>query len=111
MSHQGVVVPQAGKTIFSRELTFKGGTHSAPLSIIPEAKAKEMAARLPVVPESPSNHYVNFLKACMGEEKTRSPFQTFAPLAQIFSLGIIAMRRNRKLIFNRDTKEIVNQQS
>ena len=98
----------AGKVIYSNELTFKGGTHSAPLFIIPEAKAKEMAPKLPKVPESPSNHYVNFLKACMGEEKTRSPFQTFAPLAQIFSLGIIAIRRNRKLIFNRDTKEIVN---
>jgi predicted dehydrogenase len=98
----------AGKVIYSNELTFKGGTHSAPLFIIPEAKAKEMAPKLPKVPESPSDHYVNFLKACMGEEKTRSPFQIFAPLAQIFSLGIIAIRRNRKLIFNRDTKEIVN---
>jgi len=98
----------AGKVIYSNELTFKGGTHSAPLFIIPEARAKEMAPKLPKVPVSPSDHYVNFLKACMGEEKTRSPFQTFAPLAQIFSLGIVAIRRNRKLIFNRDTKEIVN---
>jgi predicted dehydrogenase len=101
-------MPGAGKIIFSKELMFKGGTHSAPLSIIPESKAKEMASKLPVVPESPSDHYVNFLKACMGEEKTRSPFPVFAPLAQIFSLGIIALRRNKKLIFNRDTKEIVN---
>lgn len=100
--------PQSGKVIYSKELTFKGGTHSAPLFIIPEEKARTMASKLPVVPESPSNHYVNFLKACMGEEKTRSPFPVFAPLAQIFSLGIIAMRRNTKLIFNRDTKEIVN---
>jgi predicted dehydrogenase len=100
--------PQAGKVIYSKDLTFKGGTHSAPLFIIPAEKAKEMAPKLPAVPKSPSDHYVNFLKACMGEEKTRSPFQTFAPLAQIFSLGIIAMRRNKKLIFNRETKEIVN---
>jgi len=100
--------PQSGKVIYSKELTFKGGTHSAPLFIIPEAKAKEMASKLPEVPKSPSDHYVNFLKACMGEEKTRSPFQLFAPLSQIFSLGIIAMRRNTKLVFNRDTKEIVN---
>ncbi len=101
-------LPGAGKIIFSKELNFKGGTHSAPLFIFPEAKAKEMAPILPSYPESPSDHYVNFLKACMGEEKTRSPFQTFAPLAQLFSLGIIAIRRNKKLIFNRDTKEIVN---
>lgn len=100
--------PQSGKVIYSKELTFKGGTHSAPLFIIPEAKAKEMASKLPEVPKSPSNHYENFLKSCLGEEKTRSPFQIFAPLAQIFSLGIIAIRRNKKLIFNRETKEIVN---
>jgi hypothetical protein len=100
--------PQSGKIIYSKELTFKGGTHSAPLSIIPEEKAKEMVPKLPTYPESPSNHYVNFLKACMGEEKTRSPFPIFAPLAQLFSLGIIAIRRNNKLIFNRETKEIVN---
>lgn len=100
--------PRHGKIIYSKELTFKGGTHSAPLFIIPEEKAREMAPKLPVVPTSPSNHYINFLKACMGEEKTRSPFQIFAPLSQIFSLGVIAMRRNTKLIFNRDTNEIVN---
>jgi len=100
--------PLHGKIIYSKELTFKGATHSAPLFIIPEEKAREMAPKLPVVPKSPSNHYVNFLKGCMGEEKTRSPFQIFAPLAQLFSLGIIAMRRNRKLIFNRETKEFVN---
>lgn len=100
--------PLFGKIIYSKELTFKGGTHSAPLFIIPENKAREMASKLPEVPQSPSNHYVNFLKACMGEEKTRSPFEIFAPLSQIFSLGIIAMRRNKKLIFNRETREIVN---
>ncbi len=100
--------PQSGKVIYSKELTFKGGTHSAPLSIIPADKAKEMAQKLPAVPPSPSDHYVNFLKACLGEEKTRSPFPLFAPLAQIFSLGIIAMRRRSKLVFDRQTKEIVN---
>ena len=78
------------------------------LFIIPEEKAKEMAPKLPQYPESPSDHYVNFLKACQGLEQTRSPFQIFAPLSQIFSLGIIAIRRNKKLIFNRDTKEVVN---
>ena len=46
-----------GKIIYSKELTFKGGSHGSTLSIIPEEKAKEMASRLPVVPESPSNHW------------------------------------------------------
>ena len=98
----------SGKIIYSKELTFKGGTHSAPLFIIPEEKAKEMASRLPEYPDSPSNHYENFLKACLGEEKTRSPFEIFAPLSQIFSLGVIAMRRNQKLLFDDRNKEIIN---
>jgi hypothetical protein len=100
--------PGSGKIIYSKDLTFKGGTHSAPLFIIPAEKAKEMEPKLPDYPKNQSNHYVNFLKSVQGEEKTRSPFPIFAPLAQIFSLGIIAMRRNKKLIFDRNTKEIIN---
>lgn len=107
---QGVKEPRPinGKIIYSKELTFKGTAQRAPLSIIPADKAREMAPKLPKVPESPSTHYENFLLACMGKEKTRSSFQIFAPLSQIFCLGIIAIRRNKKLIFNRETKEITN---
>lgn len=100
--------PVAGKIIYSKELTFKGTAQRAPLSIIPAEKARELAPLLPPVPESPSDHYQNFLLACMGKEKTRSSFRVFAPLCQIFCLGIIAVRRNRKLLFNPETKEITN---
>lgn len=97
-----------GKIIYSKELIFKGGSHSSTLSIIPEEKAKEMASRLPEVPKSPSNHFANFLLACMGEEKTRSPFEVFGPMSQVFSLGVIAQRLNVPLVFDRHTKEITN---
>ncbi len=97
-----------GKIIYSKELTFKGGSHGSTLSIIPAEKAKEMASKLPEVPKSPSNHYANFLKACKGEEKTRSPFEIAGPLSQIFSLGVMAQKLNTKLEFNRDTKNITN---
>jgi hypothetical protein len=97
-----------GKIIYSKELTFKGGSHGSTLSIIPEAKAKEMASRLPVVPKSPSNHFANFLKACKGEEKTRSPFELAGPLSQVFSLGVIAQWMNTPLAFDRETKQITN---
>jgi hypothetical protein len=50
-------------------LIFKGSTHGSTLSIIPEEKAKAMKSKLPEAPESPSNHFANFLLACMGEEK------------------------------------------
>jgi hypothetical protein len=67
-----------------------------------------MASKLPEVPKSPSNHYANFLKACKGEEKTRSPFEIAGPLNQIFSLGVMAQKLNTKLLFDRDTRNITN---
>ena len=97
-----------GKIIYSKELTFKGGSHGSTLSIIPEEKAKEMAGRLPEVPVSPSNHYANFLKACKGEEKTRSPFDIAGPLSQVFCLGVLAQKFNTKLVFDRKTEHITN---
>ena len=97
-----------GKIIYSKELTFKGGSHGSTLSIIPEAKAKEMASRLPVVPASPSNHWKNFLLACKGEEQTRSPFSIAGPLSQVFCLGVLAQWLDTKLEFDRNKKIITN---
>jgi hypothetical protein len=97
-----------GKIIYSKELTFKGGSHGSTLSIIPEDKAKDMASKLPVVPQSPSNHFANFLKACKGEEKCRSSFDIAGPLSQVFTLGVMAQRLGTKLVFDRETKRITN---
>lgn len=97
-----------GKEIYSETLTFKGGSHGSTLSIIPDEKAREMEAKLPEVPESTSNHYVNFLLACMGKEKTRSPFSVSGPLSQVFCLGMISQWMAERLIFDRDKKQIVN---
>lgn len=97
-----------GKIIYSKELTFKGGSHGSTLTIIPEEKAKEMAGKLPEVPKSPSNHYANFLLACKGQEQARSPFSVAGPLSQVFCLGVIAQRLNTKLQFDPVTKQITN---
>lgn len=97
-----------GKIIYSKELTFKGGSHASILNIIPEEKANDLKNKLPEVPQSPSNHYANFLKACKGEEKTRSPFSVAGPLSQVFCMGVIAQRLNAKIDFDPVKKEIVN---
>jgi len=97
-----------GKIIYSKNLTFKGGTHGSTLSIIPESKAKEMESKLPTVPKSSSNHFANFLLACQGQEKTRSPFEIHGPLAQVFTLGVIAQRLNTKILFDLNAKQIIN---
>ena len=97
-----------GKIIYGKDLTFKGGSHGSTLSIIPEDKAKDLANKLPEVPASPSNHFANFLKACKGEEKTRSSFEIAGPLSQVFCLGVIAQRLNGKFDFDPVKKEITN---
>ena len=97
-----------GKEIYSKDLIFKGGSHGSTLSIIPEEKAEDMANKLPEVPRSPSNHYANFLLACQGKEETRSPFEIAGPLSQVFCLGVMAQRLNRKIEFDRDTKRVKN---
>ena len=97
-----------GKIIYGKDLTFKGRSHSRPLSIIPAKKAEEMKSILPEVPESPSDHFENFLLACKGEEKCRSSFDIAGPLSQVFTLGVMAQRLSTKLIFDRDTKQITN---
>lgn len=107
----GAVLPaklNPGKIIYSKDLTFKGGSHGSTLSIIPEEKAKEMASRLPFVPESTSNHFANFLKACKGEEKARSPFEIAGPLSQVFCLGVLAQWTGEKIVFDRKNKIITS---
>ncbi|MFN3409312.1 MAG: gfo/Idh/MocA family oxidoreductase, partial [Limisphaerales bacterium] len=97
-----------GKVIYGEDLTFQGGSHATTLKIIPEAKAREMAARLPEVPKSPSNHFKNFLLACQGLEKCRSNFAVAGPLCQTMDLGVIAQRVNAPLQFDPVTKRITN---
>jgi hypothetical protein len=60
------------------------------------------------VPKSTSNHYANFLLACKGQEKTRSPFEVAGPLSQVLCLGVIAQQLNAKLVFDPKTKQITN---
>jgi len=97
-----------GKIIYSKELTFKGGSHGSTLSIIPPEKAKEMEPRLPDVPQSPSNHFKNFVLGCKGEEACRSSFDIAGPLSQVFCLGVMAQRLNTKIEFDSKTKRITN---
>lgn len=97
-----------GKIIYGRDLTFKGASHGSTLEIIPKEKAEAMKDKLPEVPKSPSNHYVNFLRACQGTEKTRSPFQIAGVLCQVFCLGVIAQRLNTQLFFDPRTKKFTN---
>ena len=69
---------------------------------------QKIMAKYPKVPKSPSNHFENFLLACNGIEKTRSPFEINGVLSQVFSLGVMAQRLNTQLFFDSRTKQITN---
>jgi predicted dehydrogenase len=101
----------AGKYIYSKDYTFKGGHHSDILQIVPYEKMRELlkAGKLPKVSaKGKSNHHENFILACKGEEKTRSPFSVAGPLSQMFALGCMAQRLGGELEFDRETNQITN---
>lgn len=96
-----------GKIIYGGDLVFKGSSHSSPLRIIPEAAMRDMGDELPRVTGKHSGHHLNWLRACRGEEKTRSSFDISGPLSQVFCLGVIAQRLGGELTFDRKTKRFV----
>jgi predicted dehydrogenase len=101
---------RSGKVLYGKDLTFQGGTHSEPLRIVPQEKYKAIKASLPRFPQKNSNHYANFLLACKGEEKPRSPFKVSGELTQVFNLGVLAQRFGGELEFDRAQKQITNNQ-
>lgn len=104
----GVNIKAPGKIIYAKELTFKGGSHSSTLQVVPKEKFMEIRGSLPRVSGKNSNHYANFLLACKGEEEARSPFKISGPLSQVFNLGIITQRLGGKIEFDRASKKITN---
>ena len=100
-------VGDAGKFIYSDKLVFRGGSHGATLRVVPESKFKDMKNTLPDFPKKQTDHAMNFLQACRGLEQARSDFSIAGPLAQTFSLGIIAQRLGGSLRFDRATRKIV----
>lgn len=97
-----------GKVIYSKDITFKGGSHGSALQMLPSDAAREWITQLPEVPKSPSNHFANFLKACRGEEKCRSSFAVSGPLCQMMGLGVIAQQLNAQLQFDPGKKRFTN---
>jgi hypothetical protein len=98
----------AGKIIYGKDLTFKGGSHGSTLEIIPADKAKEMKSKLPEIPKAPTNHFENFIQGAKGEAKTNSPFEISGPLSQVFCLGVLAQKLNTTIKFDRKTKQVTN---
>lgn len=96
-----------GKFIYSKTLTFEGGTHGDTLRILPEDRMREMAGSLPKIVGGFSDHTVNFILACQGKEESRSPFHVSGPLTQVLLLGVIAQRLGGRLVFDPASRSFV----
>ena len=57
------------------------------------------------------NHYVNFAKAVMGQDRAHSPFSVTAPLSEVFCLGCIAQRLNRGFKFDPAAKQVIGDET
>jgi len=104
-------VEACGKVLYGKDLTFKGTTHSSPLAVIPYARMSEMKAQLPKITGKHSNHHENWILAVKGEEECRSTFQVSGPLSQVFNLGVIAQRLGGEFEFDRETKQVVGNET
>lgn len=97
-----------GKFIYTKNLTFLGGTHGDTLRVVPETKMVELAPTLPRILPGFSNHFQNFALACLGQEEAKSPFHVSGPLSQVFLLGVIAQRLGGRLEFDPVAKRFTN---
>ena len=66
-----------------------------------------MAGKLPEVPKSPSNHFENFLVACMGQGRPAHRLK-LTVLKQGILIRVIAQRLNTQIFFDPRTKQITN---
>jgi len=107
----GKGIPTCGKAIYSDDLAFIGGTHSASLSIASKAKEDAIRDQMPSLPtpDTSQSHMDNFLRAAAGlDPRCNSPFSISAPLTQVFMLGCIAQRLGEDLEFDTEKKRITN---
>ncbi|MBT8038411.1 MAG: Gfo/Idh/MocA family oxidoreductase [Verrucomicrobiae bacterium] len=102
------ILNSPGKVLYGKDITFQGGSHGAPLRIVPRQQYIDMRSMLPKFPQKNSDHYTNFLRACKGEEETRSPFSVAGPLTQVFNIGVLCQRFGGEIKFDREKKQITN---
>ncbi len=92
-----------GKEMYCKDGTiWQSLSHKHPLHIVGDFNAK-----LPDYPPETETHYRSFIRAVRGETKTTSPFEISGRISQLFTLGCIAQRVNRSIVFNRAKGEIV----
>jgi predicted dehydrogenase len=75
------------------------GSHSGTSNVINTEKRTELREHLRT--SNPKfNHQASFTAACLGEDKTRSPFSIAGDLTKTMMLGIVCQKLNEELSFD-----------
>ena len=82
------------------------GSHWGRSRAIPGDRAAEHKEAF-AAPGPKLGHYASFVAACMGAERTRSPFRIGGDLTKTLMLGIICQRLNEELRFDRVSERFV----
>ena len=95
-----------GKEMYQKDGTvWQSLSHRHPLHRVGDYNAK--LPDFPSVDEKKHTHYRNFILAVKGETKTTSPFEVGGRISQLFTLGCIAQRVRRSIVFDKAKGEIV----
>lgn len=86
------------------DFAVKCGSHAEASTLYPNVKNKEHVDAMKV-PNVNIDHTTSFLRACMGEGETTSPFRISAPLCQVFSLGVICQYLNPEEVLEFDPEQ------
>ncbi|MBG85927.1 MAG: oxidoreductase [Verrucomicrobiales bacterium] len=98
----------AGTVIYraDRKFALTRASHSSKSSIIPTDAGEKYRDALNT-PNPKYNHSTSFTAACMGEDKTRSPFSIAGDLTKTLMLGVICQYLNEELDFDRKSEQFV----
>ena len=92
-----------GKEMYCKDGTvWQSLSHKHPLH-----RVGDFDAKLPDYPPETETHYRSFIRAVRGETKTTSPFSVSGRISQLFTLGCIAQRVRRSIVFDPAKGEIV----
>lgn len=88
----------------------KRGSHASTSSLLPFEMNRELYDLVKAPKTDGLGHQESFIKACMGEGKTTSPFSVSAPLSQVLCMGAICQYLNpdAPLKFDPKTKQFTN---
>ena len=106
---RGDLVP-IGSLVYLDDAVVTGTSHGANYHFKMNAKLEQMEkdGKLPKPEGHLPDHYANFLNACQGLEKTNTPFEIGAPLAELLCLGCIGQRFGGTLKYDAKAMKITN---